>query len=105
MESYSCNLRNDETPGANRLLRFPRNDVAHTHGVSSLRGRIASFQSQQIVERPKQSTRLSLQSLSPLLQAHANDTTVTKDFLVEKFYRDAKFSTIGEGTCEIRKLL
>jgi alkylation response protein AidB-like acyl-CoA dehydrogenase len=29
----------------------------------------------------------------------------TKDFPVEKFYRDAKLSTIGEGTSEIQKLV
>jgi alkylation response protein AidB-like acyl-CoA dehydrogenase len=29
----------------------------------------------------------------------------TKDFPVEKFYRDAKLCTIGEGTSEIQKLV
>lgn len=29
----------------------------------------------------------------------------TKDFPVEKFYRDAKLCTIGEGTTEIQKLV
>ena len=29
----------------------------------------------------------------------------TKDFSVEKYYRDAKLCTIGEGTSEIQKLL
>jgi alkylation response protein AidB-like acyl-CoA dehydrogenase len=29
----------------------------------------------------------------------------TKDFPVEKFYRDAKLNTIGEGTTEIQKLV
>jgi alkylation response protein AidB-like acyl-CoA dehydrogenase len=29
----------------------------------------------------------------------------TKDFPVEKFYRDAKLTTIGEGTTEIQKLV
>jgi alkylation response protein AidB-like acyl-CoA dehydrogenase len=28
-----------------------------------------------------------------------------KDFPVEKFYRDAKLCTIGEGTSEIQKLV
>ena len=29
----------------------------------------------------------------------------TKDFPVEKFYRDAKLCTIGEGTSEIQKVV
>jgi alkylation response protein AidB-like acyl-CoA dehydrogenase len=29
----------------------------------------------------------------------------TKDFPVEKYYRDAKLCTIGEGTSEIQKLV
>ena len=29
----------------------------------------------------------------------------TKDFPVEKFYRDAKLCTIGEGTSEIQKIV
>jgi len=29
----------------------------------------------------------------------------TKDFPVEKFYRDSKLCTIGEGTSEIQKLV
>jgi alkylation response protein AidB-like acyl-CoA dehydrogenase len=29
----------------------------------------------------------------------------TKDFPVEKFYRDVKLCTIGEGTSEIQKLV
>ena len=29
----------------------------------------------------------------------------TKDYPVEKFYRDAKLCTIGEGTTEIQKLV
>jgi alkylation response protein AidB-like acyl-CoA dehydrogenase len=29
----------------------------------------------------------------------------TKDYPVEKFYRDAKLCTIGEGTSEIQKLV
>ena len=29
----------------------------------------------------------------------------TKDFPVEKFYRDSKLCTIGEGTTEIQKLV
>ena len=29
----------------------------------------------------------------------------TKDFPVEKFYRDAKLCTIGEGTTEIQKVV
>ena len=29
----------------------------------------------------------------------------TKDFPVEKFYRDAKLCTIGEGTTEIQKIV
>ena len=29
----------------------------------------------------------------------------TKEFPVEKFYRDAKLCTIGEGTSEIQKLV
>jgi alkylation response protein AidB-like acyl-CoA dehydrogenase len=29
----------------------------------------------------------------------------TKDFPAEKFYRDAKLCTIGEGTSEIQKLV
>jgi alkylation response protein AidB-like acyl-CoA dehydrogenase len=29
----------------------------------------------------------------------------TKDFPVEKFYRDAKLCTIGEGTSEIQKMV
>ncbi len=29
----------------------------------------------------------------------------TKDFPVEKYYRDAKLTTIGEGTTEIQKLV
>ena len=29
----------------------------------------------------------------------------TKDFPVERFYRDAKLCTIGEGTSEIQKLV
>ena len=29
----------------------------------------------------------------------------TKEFPVEKFYRDAKLCTIGEGTTEIQKLV
>jgi alkylation response protein AidB-like acyl-CoA dehydrogenase len=29
----------------------------------------------------------------------------TKDFPVEKFYRDTKLCTIGEGTSEIQKLV
>ena len=29
----------------------------------------------------------------------------TKDFPVEKFYRDAKLCTIGEGTSEIQKII
>jgi alkylation response protein AidB-like acyl-CoA dehydrogenase len=29
----------------------------------------------------------------------------TKDFPVEKFYRDCKLCTIGEGTSEIQKLV
>jgi alkylation response protein AidB-like acyl-CoA dehydrogenase len=29
----------------------------------------------------------------------------TKDYPVEKFYRDSKLCTIGEGTSEIQKLV
>ena len=29
----------------------------------------------------------------------------TKDFPVEKFYRDSKLCTIGEGTSEIQKIV
>jgi alkylation response protein AidB-like acyl-CoA dehydrogenase len=29
----------------------------------------------------------------------------TKDFPVEKFYRDSKLCTIGEGTSEIQKMV
>jgi alkylation response protein AidB-like acyl-CoA dehydrogenase len=29
----------------------------------------------------------------------------TKDYPVEKFYRDAKLCTIGEGTTEIQKIV
>ncbi len=29
----------------------------------------------------------------------------TKDFPVEKYYRDAKLCTIGEGTSEIQKIV
>jgi alkylation response protein AidB-like acyl-CoA dehydrogenase len=29
----------------------------------------------------------------------------TKDYPVEKFYRDAKLCTIGEGTSEIQKMV
>ena len=29
----------------------------------------------------------------------------TKDFPVERFYRDSKLSTIGEGTSEIQKMV
>ena len=29
----------------------------------------------------------------------------TKDFPVEKFYRDSKLCTIGEGTSEVQKLV
>ena len=29
----------------------------------------------------------------------------TKDFSVERYYRDAKLCTIGEGTSEIQKLV
>jgi alkylation response protein AidB-like acyl-CoA dehydrogenase len=29
----------------------------------------------------------------------------TKDFPVEKYYRDSKLCTIGEGTSEIQKLV
>ena len=29
----------------------------------------------------------------------------TKDYPVEKFYRDAKLCTIGEGTSEIQKMI
>ena len=30
---------------------------------------------------------------------------ITKDFPVEKYYRDSKLCTIGEGTSEIQKLV
>jgi alkylation response protein AidB-like acyl-CoA dehydrogenase len=33
------------------------------------------------------------------------DTDLPKDFPVEKFFRDSKLCTIGEGTSEIQKLV
>ena len=33
------------------------------------------------------------------------DMVFTKDFPVEKFFRDCKLCTIGEGTSEIQKLV
>lgn len=59
-------------------------------------------------------------TLSAMAKYHASETAVkvaneavqifggygyTKDFPVEKFYRDAKLCTIGEGTSEIQKLV
>jgi alkylation response protein AidB-like acyl-CoA dehydrogenase len=68
-----------------------------------------------IKDRGEKSTRLSAMAkyyASEIAVAIANDAVqihggygYTKDYPVEKFYRDAKLCTIGEGTSEIQKLV
>ena len=41
---------------------------------------------------------------SPMVQIHGGYGFV-KDYRAEKFYRDAKICTIGEGTSEVQRLV
>ena len=49
-------------------------------------------------------TEISVQISTDAVQVHGG-YGYTKDFPVEKFYRDSKLCTIGEGTSEIQKLV
>jgi len=49
-------------------------------------------------------SEISVKVANEALQIHGG-YGYTKDFPVEKFYRDAKLCTIGEGTTEIQKLV
>ena len=49
-------------------------------------------------------TDLGMEITNDAMQIHGG-YGFTKDFPVEKFYRDSKLCTIGEGTSEIQKLV
>lgn len=49
-------------------------------------------------------SEISVQISTDAIQIHGG-YGYTKDFPVEKYYRDSKLCTIGEGTSEIQKLV
>ena len=54
----------------------------------------------EAVSRPKRAVRVANEAL----QIHGGYGFI-KDYPVEKFYRDVKLCTIGEGTSEIQRLV
>ena len=49
-------------------------------------------------------SEMAVRACNEALQIHGG-YGFTKDYPVEKFYRDVKLMTIGEGTSEIQKLV
>jgi alkylation response protein AidB-like acyl-CoA dehydrogenase len=50
------------------------------------------------------SSEVAVQVATEAVQIHGG-YGYTKDFPVERFYRDSKLCTIGEGTSEIQKMV
>ena len=50
------------------------------------------------------SSEMAMRVTDEAIQIHGGDG-YTKDYPVERFYRDAKLCTIGEGTSEIQRLI
>ena len=49
-------------------------------------------------------SEIAVRATSEALQIHGGNGFI-KDYPVEKFYRDVKLCTIGEGTSEIQRLV
>ena len=69
----------------------------------------AAFMEDQGKKIPKESAMAKLYSSELAVRASSNAVQIlggygfTKDYPVEKFYRDSKLATIGEGTSEIQR--
>ena len=79
---------------AAHLLTMSAADLKNKNQVMTKEGAIAKLYSSEI----------SVEVSNDAVQVHGG-YGYTKDYPVEKFYRDSKLCTIGEGTSEIQKLV
>ena len=79
---------------AAHLLTMSAADLKNKNKVMTKEGAIAKLYSSEI----------SVEVSNDAVQVHGG-YGYTKDYPVEKFYRDSKLCTIGEGTSEIQKLV
>ena len=79
---------------ASELLLYKAVDKKNTNQKVTLEGAMAKYYSSEIA------VKISTDAVQIL-----GGYGYTKDFPVERFYRDSKLCTIGEGTSEIQKIV
>jgi alkylation response protein AidB-like acyl-CoA dehydrogenase len=79
---------------AAELLTFKAADMKNKHLKMTKEGAIAKYYASEVC------VKVSTEAVQIF-----GGYGYTKDFPVEKFYRDSKLCTIGEGTSEIQKLV
>ena len=79
---------------AAELLLYQAADLKNKHQPVTTVSAMAKYYASEV----------SVRASTEAIQIHGG-YGYTKDFPVEKFYRDSKLCTIGEGTSEIQKLV